>query len=649
MRFPLHGSTNWRSLGYLTTISRFENPDVLATSLPDEYPSQQLRSCFTMKLVSSNSVPPVRLSLFRRLLGVAMVWLVCVFITSTVSNAQQPPREGKGYTDTPQLPDQPWRVHDKHRPRPPKITPGAELGQPPSDAVVLFDGTDLAHWKLSGSDKPSPWKVEDGYMEVTSGTAETVDQFGDMQLHIEWATPTEVKGDGQGRGNSGVIIMGRYEIQVLDSFDNDTYADGQAASIYGQFPPQVDVNRGPGQWQTYDIIFEAPRFEGDKLTKPARATVFHNGVLVHHAREFIGPMAHQQVAPYVPHPPTGPIVLQDHGNPTRFRNIWARPLRNEVMPWIELEGGEGPGKGKKVVLMAGDQEYRSEEALPMLAQILSKHHGFDCVVLFSINPDTGTVDPNYVSNTPGLHHLDDADMLVMSLRFRQLPDWQMKHIVDFYDRGGAIMGLRTSTHAFQYPGDSPSKYKHWSFDNGDWKGGFGQQVLGDTWVSHHGNHKVEATRGIIREAAKDLPIMRGVEDVFGPTDVYGVAHLPEDANVLMDGQVLTGMQPTDPPVDGPKNNPMMPIAWTRIHKTESGKECKILTTTMGSSTDLENEGLRRLLVNGVYWGTGLEDQIPEKANVEITGKYIATPYGFQNEPGYFSKQLLAPIDFLPKE
>jgi hypothetical protein len=142
--------------------------------------------------------------------------------------------------------------------------------------------------------------------------------------------------------------------------------------------------------------------------------------------------------------------------------------------------------------------------------------------------------------------------------------------------------------------------------------------------------------------------MRGVEDVFGPTDVYGIAHLPSDATVLMDGQVLAGMNPTDPPVEGPKNNPMMPIAWTRMHKTESGKECKIFTTTMGASIDLVNEGLRRLIVNGVYWGTGLEEKIPERANVEIPGTFKPTFYGFHNEPGYFSNQMLAPADYLVK-
>jgi hypothetical protein len=242
--------------------------------------------------------------------------------------AADPAPARPGYTNTPALPGQPWIVHDANRPYPPVVTPGDTCGAPPSDAVVLLDGTSLARWKSSkGGD--ANWKLENGYMEAApkAGNIVSRDEFGDCQLHIEWASPAEVKGESQGRGNSGVFLMGVYEVQVLDSYNTPTYADGQAASIYGQFPPLVNATRKPGEWQVYDIVFEAPRFAADgKLEKPAYVTVLHNGVVVQHRREILGRGTHKQVATYARHGDKGPISLQDHGNPVRFRNIWVRPL-----------------------------------------------------------------------------------------------------------------------------------------------------------------------------------------------------------------------------------------------------------------------------------------------------------------------------------
>ncbi len=231
-----------------------------------------------------------------------------------------------GYDDTPLIPGSTYRVHDKRRPRPRVVTPGAENRLPPSDAVILFDGTDLSNWQ--GREGDAPWKVENGTMEVVprSGNIESRAHFGDCQLHIEWAAPAAVKGDSQGRGNSGVFLMGRYEIQVLDCYQNPTYADGTAAAIYGEYPPLVNACRQPGEWQSYDIVWLGPRFEGDRLVRPAVVTVFHNGVLVHHAQPLIGPTSHRVVLDYAPHLETGPLVLQDHGDLVRFRNIWYRPL-----------------------------------------------------------------------------------------------------------------------------------------------------------------------------------------------------------------------------------------------------------------------------------------------------------------------------------
>jgi hypothetical protein len=243
-----------------------------------------------------------------------------------------------GYTDTPFLPGGKWRVHDGARPQPAVVDPGTastqeQAGRPPSDAVVLFDGKDLSHW-LDDKGEPAAWTVEDGAMVVKAGkgTVRTREEFGDCQLHIEWSAPTLGMGSGQGRGNSGVFLFGRYEIQVLDSHGNKTYPDGQASAIYGQYPPLVNASRKPGQWQTYDILFTAPRFKEGQLEKPAFATVIHNGVVVHNHAELLGPMAHRQLPKYTPHGPKGPISLQDHGNPVRFRNIWVRELKDYDQP-----------------------------------------------------------------------------------------------------------------------------------------------------------------------------------------------------------------------------------------------------------------------------------------------------------------------------
>lgn len=233
-----------------------------------------------------------------------------------------------GYTNTPIVPGTTWHVHDPNRPQPRVVAPGENFSQnanPPADALVLFDGKDFSKWE---SDKGEVrWKIQDGYMETTkTGMIRTKDQFSDFQMHLEFATPEKVEGSGQGRGNNGVLILGRYEIQVLDSFNNSTYPDGQASAIYGQTPPLVNASRGPGQWQTYDIIFEAPRWEDGKLVKKAYVTVLHNGVVVHHRREILGTTGHQIAPVYGKPQEKGAIHLYEHGNPVRFRNIWIRNL-----------------------------------------------------------------------------------------------------------------------------------------------------------------------------------------------------------------------------------------------------------------------------------------------------------------------------------
>lgn len=228
-----------------------------------------------------------------------------------------------------QTPDD-WPIHSLERPQPPVVDPRlpGPPAPPPSDAIVLFEGTDLSRWRARDGG-PAPWRVGEGYFEVVAHTGSLVtrDSFGDVQLHVEWATPAAVEGEGQERGNSGVYLMDLYELQVLDSWENPTYPDGQAAAVFGQFPPLVNASRGPGEWQAYDIVFRAPRFDADgAVVSPARMTVLHNGVLVQDAVELTGPTAYQRRPPYTVHPDRLPISLQDHDFPVRYRNIWVREL-----------------------------------------------------------------------------------------------------------------------------------------------------------------------------------------------------------------------------------------------------------------------------------------------------------------------------------
>jgi prepilin-type processing-associated H-X9-DG protein len=225
-----------------------------------------------------------------------------------------------------------WPQHSMDRPQPRVVDPGPFTASPPppSDAIVLFDGHSLSAWRSADSAaQPAGWKLSGGYMEVVArtGAIQTTQAFGDVQLHVEWRAPTPPSGESQERGNSGVFLMGRYEVQVLDSYHNVTYADGHAGAIYGQFPPLVNASRPPGEWQTYDIVFHRPRFDpAGTLLAPARMTVFMNGILVQDGVALSGPTAHQRRPPYVRHADALPIQLQDHGNPVRFRNIWARRL-----------------------------------------------------------------------------------------------------------------------------------------------------------------------------------------------------------------------------------------------------------------------------------------------------------------------------------
>lgn len=318
--------------------------------------------------------------------------------------------------------------------------------------------------------------------------------------------------------------------------------------------------------------------------------------------------------------------------------------------WVDYNAQRGSAHTKRIVLIAGDEEYRSEEALPQLGKILAVHHRFNCRVLFAVDPNTGFIDPNDRRHIPGMSAIKDADLIIVFLRWRDLPDDDMKCVDDYLRAGKPVIGIRTATHAFL-----PEPHSKWEYysdqyhgDKKEWADGFGRLVLGEHWVNHHGHHKNESTRGIIAPGAADHPILRGIKDgeIWGASDVYAVRlPLPGDTQPLVLGQVTTrkgkydesdkyyGMRPDDgPPVSGTKNDPMMPIAWARTYQVPGGKPGRAFTSTIGASVDLTNEAVRRLLVNAVYWCLGEENQIPKRGmNVEIVGDYKPTKFEFRSD------------------
>jgi hypothetical protein len=298
---------------------------------------------------------------------------------------------------------------------------------------------------------------------------------------------------------------------------------------------------------------------------------------------------------------------------------------------LTFRGTRGPGVGKHVVLLSGDEEYRSEESMPMLAKLLSARHGFTTTVLFALDAD-GTINPNNGTSLSDPAELDRADLIVMALRFRHWSDDTMARFERKVLAGTPIVALRTSTHAFNgFPADSP--WAHWNYNN---NGGFGREILGETWVNHWGRHKIEATRGAIEPSARAHPVLRGISAIFGNTDVYE-AYPASDADVLVRGLVLQTLAPDAPVASYPKarssdkqpqdvNTPAMPIVWTRLHRNANGTVNRTLTSTIGSATDFADEGVRRLIVNGVFWAQGLD--VPAKADVTIVDPYEPSFYGF---------------------
>ncbi|MGA0058761.1 MAG: ThuA domain-containing protein [Planctomycetota bacterium] len=322
---------------------------------------------------------------------------------------------------------------------------------------------------------------------------------------------------------------------------------------------------------------------------------------------------------------------------------------------VVYQGSEGVGLGKHVVFITGDEEYRSEECMPQLARILAFRHGFQCTVLFAIDPETGAIDPGNQKNVPGLAALDEADLMVVFTRFRDLPDEEMEHFVRYVESGRPVIGLRTATHAFDIP--DGRTYRRYSWRNPEWKGGFGQQILGETWVAHHGGHGWQSTRGVVADGAAEHPILRGFEPgtVWDPSDVYTIRMpLPEDAQTLLNGEVLAGMSPGDEAAgartlkDGKvfhPNEPMMPVAWTRSVTAPNGETARVFSTTLGAAEAFAHAGTRRLLVNATLWALGMEDAIEPDLDVACVGTFEPSKFGFgKHKQGVMPADLAWPVE-----
>ena len=308
--------------------------------------------------------------------------------------------------------------------------------------------------------------------------------------------------------------------------------------------------------------------------------------------------------------------------------IHSLAISEAAEPFLEIQGHTGLGKGQHIVFVTGEEYYRSEEGMSMFAKILARHHGFRCTVLFAIDPASGQINPNRNDNIPGLARLADADLMVIFARFRELPDADMKHIVDYVNAGKPVLGIRNATHAFRYSPQSTSRYKAWDWQSKEWPGGFGQQILGDTWIAHYGTFQKEATLAHVNLTQRNHPVLRGIGDtIFCHTDVNSVERLTPNEVVLFNGQVLSGLKPTDLPVTDNRKDVRMPFAWFKTYTAPSGKKGRSFTTTAGASLDWQSEDLRRLMVNAMLSLTGHENQIPDKTNVSFVDDYNPKPTG----------------------
>lgn len=323
-------------------------------------------------------------------------------------------------------------------------------------------------------------------------------------------------------------------------------------------------------------------------------------------------------------PPTSSLLF---AFVTRFAALCLSLLASTLAaePWLSLPAGDSPGKGKHIVFIAAEESYRSEESMPMMARIMARQ-GFQCTVLFAIDPKDGTINPQIKDNIPGLEALDSADLLVAFMRWRELPDDQMKHFIDYTESGKPIVGIRNATHPFRYAKNPSSPYAKYDSKSINPQGGWGRLVLGETWVSHYAKNLVESTRCDVVPAAAEHPIFKGVNKSFWiPDDVYGVSEsLHGDSTPILLGQPLMGWTAEDKPVADKKP---LPIAWTKSYAGASGKAARIFTTTMGHGDAFKIEDFRRMLCNACYWCLGMEAQIHPKADMSVPGTYTPGPVG----------------------
>jgi|GEM_PF-84641 len=512
--------------------------------------------------------------------------------------------------------------------------------QKPNDAIQWI-GPEGSLLVAENPKIKSKWTFSEGVVTAspTWDSVLTSESYEDFVLHIEFNVNDAGSVEHERNGNSGLYLQLRYELQILNSFNvpADQYSRVDCGSLYGMKKPDQIACLPAGQWQAFDVAFRAARFENGKRTENARITVYQNQKLIHD--DFVLPRHTGAGKKEGPEPM--PIKLQGHHNQVKFRNFWikkisqASPEKQEASTetessdelWLTYPGLPGPGKGKHVVLIAAEQEYRSEQAMPMLAKVLAQHHGFDCTVLFSLN-EKGEVDPTLPApfkeegrfhRIAGLEKIDTADCVILLSRFMQLREEDLQYFRNYFDTGKPLIALRTANHGF------------WRDIGYKVRGrGVGlREMLGGTFMEHHGGWHREATRGIVVTENKQHPILIGVDNIFGTSDVYRCHNdkfpFPADCTALVLGQPLVNLEP-DAPVNDKKEP--LPVAWTKLWKGNSGKESRIFHFTMGSAEDFSNAGVRRMTVNAVYWGVGLEPEIRADRSVEIIGDYKPLKPGF---------------------
>lgn len=519
------------------------------------------------------------------------------------------------------------------------VTEGATKGlvdfKRPADAVQLV-GPEGSVFVAEKPDRESKWTFEDGVLTAspTWDSVVTPGAYQDFRMHLEFSVNDAGDVEPEKNGNSGVYIQQRYELQILNSFgvSAEDYKASYNGSIYRHKKPDQLANKPAGEWQSFDIAFRSARFSGGQKIQNARLTVYQNQQLIHD--DYV--MKHKTGAGKKEQPFPLPIKLQGHHNQVKFRNVWIQSLELHRHPvpesdlWLTYDGEQGPGRNKHVVLIAAEQEYRTEQAMPMLAKVLSKHHGFDCTVLFSVN-DAGEVDPTLPApfkdkskrhNIPGLEHLDSADCVIWVSRFMNLPDDQMAHFHNYFDSGKPLIALRTANHGFQ----GSKKYEvAGNVVNL-------RDMLGGAFFGHHGGWHRESTSGVIVDENKQHPILTGIKNIWGTSDVYRCHTekfpFPSDCTALVLGQPLVNLEPNAPPNT---NKEPLPVAWIKTWTGNNDLASKIFHFTMGSAEDFANEGVRRLTINAVYWGLGMEDSIDAERSVDIVGEYNPLKPGFNYE------------------